>query len=270
VAKDYMALAKQRIRTPRSQAEAGRQRMPRILLYSRNKKGKTRLASTAPNVLILDAEDGTKYETKLNPKVWPVPDWQEINDAYHYLKAGEHPYQWVTLDGLPKIYNSALIYVGRRQEEKDLSRIPGMVQVQDYNKANQLMSGLLWNFHALSDLGLIITSQERMLEVVELGDADDDSEAVSHRFVADVPDGCRSTVNSIVDIIGRMYIVRGEFEKKFRKPDGEIVTKKVNKQHRLWIGPHNLYDTGFRSEYDLPDFLPDPKISTILEAIGVK
>jgi hypothetical protein len=270
VAKDYVALARQRIHTPRSQVEHKQQRMPRMLFYSRNKKGKTRLASTAPNVLILDAEDGTKYETKTNPKVWPIPDWQEINDAYHYLKLGNHPYKWVTLDGLPKIYNSALVYVGRKQEEKDLSRIPGMVDVRDYNKANQLMSGLLWNFHSLSKLGLIITSQERIQEVVELGDADEEAEAVTHRFVADVPDGCRATVNSIVDIIGRMYIVRGEFEKKFRKPDGEIIVKKVNKQHRLWIGPHNLYDTGYRSEWDLPDYLEDPKIPTILEAIGVK
>lgn len=268
MAKDYVALAKKRIHTPRTRGTE--QRMPRILVYSRNKKGKTRLASTAPDVLILDAEDGTKYETKLNPKVWHVPDWQEINDAYAYLKLGEHPYRWVTLDGLPKIYQSALVFVRRTQEERDLSRIPGMVQVQDYNKANQLVNGLLWNFHSLSNLGLIITSQERMIEVVEMGDADEEDEAVTHRFVADVPDGCRSTVNSIVDIIGRMYIVRGEFERRFKKPDGEIVSRKTNKEHRIWIGPHNLYDTGFRSEYDLPDFLPNPRVSTILEAIGVQ
>jgi len=55
-------------------------------------------------------------------------------------------------------------------------------------------------------------------------------------------------VNSLVDVIGRIYVVRVE-------------VKGVEKaQRRLWIGESVKYDTGYRSEYNLPDMLKNPTV----------
>jgi hypothetical protein len=83
VAKDYNAIAASKIRRP-SQST----RKPRILVYGRNKKARRVFAASAPDVLILDPEDGTEGLTKADPNVWPVNNWQEFDDAYQYLKRG--------------------------------------------------------------------------------------------------------------------------------------------------------------------------------------
>jgi hypothetical protein len=36
-------------------------------------------------------------------------------------------------------------------------------------------------------------------------------------------------------------------------------------QRRLWIAPHELYDTGYRSEFVLPDFVPDPTVPRLIK-----
>jgi len=71
MAKDYAAIARASIVKP-----SKNKRMPRLLVYGRNKKGKTRFAATAPDVLIIDPEDGTKEETKIDPDTWQIEKWE--------------------------------------------------------------------------------------------------------------------------------------------------------------------------------------------------
>src|SRR4051812_1816894 len=95
--KDYAAIARAKIVRP------GAGRMPRYLVYGRNKKGKTRFCATAPDVLIADPEDGTIAETKLDPDVWHVTQWTDLDDIYHAVKGGfkspktGRPFQWIAL-----------------------------------------------------------------------------------------------------------------------------------------------------------------------------
>ena len=237
---DFEALAAKHIVRP-----ADVKRYPKFLIYSRNKKGKSTfgISGGVDKTLVLDPEHGTDEMKKKNPHVWKIERWEDLDDAFNYLKYATHDYTWVSVDGLTRFANLALKYVMKLQEERSLDRIPGMVQLKDYGKAGELMKDLLTRFHNLP-MGVIFTCQERMFEA---SDSEEDEEAgagsTPAMFVPDLPKGTRSYVNSIVDVIGRLYIVK--------TPEGKA-------ERRLWIGESLKYDTGYRSDFTLPDFVPNP------------
>lgn len=254
MAKDYSAIAAKRISKP-SQSS----RKPRFLVYSRNKKGKTTFC-TSPGqgkVLIIDPEDGTEGMTKRDPDVWHVDSWADMDDPYQFLKSGKHNYEWVAIDGLTKISNMALRFVMNQAEERDLTRPPGMVQQRDYGKAGELVKGMLNNYHGLRDMGIILTAQERVIES-EVDDTDDeDYESSSILFVPDLPKGVRSTVNALVDVIGRLYTVKIQHPK----------TSAMVIQRRLWVESHVAYDTGYRSDFELPPFVKGPTVPKMCQLL---
>lgn len=245
--KNYAAIAAKAITTP-SQIK----RRPKLLVYSRNKKGKTTFGVSAgiEKTLVIDPEHGTDEMRSKNPQVWHMDRWEDIDDIYNYLRHSEHPYEWVVVDGLTKMSNMALKYVMRLQEEKSLDRIPGMVQQRDYGKAGELMKDMLTRFHNLP-MGVVFTAQERQQEAFD-SEEDEDAEAESAMYVPDLPKGVRGYVNSIVDVIGRLYVVKDEEGKAER---------------RMWIGESVKYDTGYRSDFVLPDMVRKPSIPKLVRLI---
>lgn len=245
--KDYSKVAA-RVQRPAEMAN-----LPRILAYGRNKKGKSTFGISAgvDETIVLDPERGTSEMRKKNPHVLPVARWEDMDDYWGYLRLGDHPYKWVCVDGLTKINNMALRYIGSQDEIKNLDRKPGMVDRRDYNKSGELMKQMLNNFSALP-MGVVFTAQERMLSL-DSGDSDEDDE--STYFVPDLPAGVRGAVNSIVDVIGRIYTVRVEIK-------GETRT-----QRRLQIGPHERYDTGYRSDFNPPDMIKNPTIPKLISTL---
>lgn len=255
MAKDYAAIARSKIQRP-----AQSTRPPRVLVYGRNKKGKTTFGASAgqDKVLILDPEEGTEGMVKRNPHVWPISTWTDVDDAYNFLKSGKHSYTWVSVDGLTKFANMSLRYVMSQEEERDLTRKPGMVQKQDYGKSGELMKGMLNNFHSLR-MGVLFTAQERTIEVDDDPEADDeDAESVSVIYVPDLPRGVRSSVNQIVDVIGRIYTVKVPHPK-----NDELRVL----QRRLWVEPHIAFDTGYRSDFRLPPFIKSPTIPKLVSLL---
>jgi len=252
--------------------------MPRYLVYGRNKKGKTRFCATAPDVLICDPEDGTIAETKLNPDVWPIAQWTDLDEVYNFLKAGGKspttgkPYQWVALDGMTKMLSMAIDFVSKQQAERDLTRQPGQVDQRTYGQANRMIESMLDNFHSLRSTGIILTAQERTIEIENMEDLGEDADATpaSYMYVPDLSPGARSPLNRVVDLIGRIYVVRGDFTITRRvRSGGKIVTKEVETkaQRRLYVGPHEMYDTGYRSGFELPDFLTEPTVTSVNTAL---
>lgn len=257
MAKDYAAIAASKIRQPSTQ-EPKRS----YLVYSRNKKGKTRFCSTAPDVLILDPEVGTAEETKLDPDVWPIYGWDDMSDVLGFLKTNpvspttKRPYKWVAVDGLTRITNMSLRWVMRQAEERDLSRQPGQVGKQDYGKSGEMVKAMLHELHALP-LNVIYTAQERMVTLDDEGsESDDDAENPTTIYVPDLPKGARGAVNAIVSVIGRLYVVNAPTRVKVNG----VIEERDMPQRRLWIGPHVNYDTGYRSKHTLPDVLQNPTI----------
>lgn len=258
---DYLALAQRRVQRPADVIPHFKQ-----LIYGRNKKGKTTysLSGGIENTLYLDPEKGGITMRRLNPYRWPLKTWEDMQEAWgairtyelspkHLGGTSDVPFTRVSVDGLTKINNMALRYVMRVAEERDLDRQPGMVDRRDYNKSGELMKDMLNNFLNL-EMGVIFTAQERMMSM-DSGDSDEDDESTF--FVPDLPAGVRSAVNSIVDVIGRIYTVR--------VPVGE----NMKPQRRLQIGVHERYDTGFRSDFGskIPDFIKNPTAPKVEELL---
>jgi len=270
--KNYAAIARQRIHRP-----SATKRKPRFLVYGRNKKGKTRFGATAPNVLVVDPEQGTEEETRIDPDVWQISKWSDMDDVYGFLRSKDarspltnEPYQWVNLDGMTRIYGIARDFIRSIDMERDLSRKPSDTKIQDWGRANTLVEAMLHNFHALRHIGIVLTAQERMEIIVNMEDyeGDEEASAAGHMYVPDLPKGARSSLNQVVDVIGRIYVVRGEFESRYRDPkDQEVKTRTVTKQRRLWIGPHEMYDTGIRSGFELPDYITNPTVPRLVRAM---
>jgi hypothetical protein len=263
--KDYAAIAASKITTPReisAKAKAdGKPKPKRILIYSRNKKGKTTLCASAPNVIISDPEEGGVYLEKINPQLYPIEKWEDIDEFYNYLKLGKHPYEWAAIDGLTKMHNMALKFVMNQVQEASLSNKPVQVDKRFYGQANEMLKGMMWNFHSLK-MNVIFTAQERMEAPYE-GEEDEDYEEAAASYVPDLPKGARSAINSIVDVIGRLYVVKADVKIK----RNGVVEEVVRPQRRLWIGTSNQYDTGARSDFKLPDFVKSPTIPMLVELL---
>jgi hypothetical protein len=249
--KDYNAIAKKRIQRP-----ADTDRLPKFHIYARPKKGKSTFGISAgvENTLVLDPEHGTDTMKTKNPHVWHAEKWEDVDDFYNFVRLGDHNYEWISVDGLTRLSNMALKYVMKLEEEKRIDRIPGMVQQRDYGKAGEVMKTMLTNFYNLR-YGVIFTSQERMSEAFD-SEEDEEAESEDAEYVPDLPKGVRGYVNSIVDVIGRIYVVKVE---STRTP-GKTVA-----QRRLWIGETVKYDTGYRSDYVLPDMIKMPTIPKLVK-----
>lgn len=258
--KDYIALAKKRVTRP--QTDISRRR---FLFYGRNKKGKSTLAASAgiARTLILDPEHGTDAMMKNNPYRWPIGRWEDMDEIWGALRTGllspailelgpeKEPFSWVSVDGLTKINNYGLRYIMKLGEETNLDRRPGIVDRRDYNKSGQLMKEMLGKFHNLP-MGVVFTAQERMMSM-DAGDSDEDDESTF--FVADLPASVRSEVNGLVEVIGRIYTTPVETKNGPRT------------QRRLQIGVHQRYDTGYRSDFLLPDVVKNPTIPKLVSLI---
>lgn len=242
--KDYKAIAASKIIRPAEVKEK-----PKILVYARNKKGKTTFGISAgvARTLVIDPENGTAEMKQKNPHVWPVTKWEDMEDVTNFLRHEEHPYQWVVVDGLTRLANMALKHVMQVQEERSLDRIPGFVQQRDYGKSGELMKDMINRYHAMP-LGVVFTAQERQDGGWDDND-DDDAESSAVAYVPDLPRGVRSTINSVVDVIGRLYVV---------KLDGGKA------ERRLWIGESPKYDTGYRSDFKLPEMIRNPTLPKVV------
>lgn len=237
----------------------------KIMVYSRNKKGKTRFCMSAgpETTLIIDPEGGTDAYKSRNPYVLRVRNWQQTQYAYGALRTGklsprelglgesDIPFDWVALDGLTRLNNMALRYVMGVAEDRDVDRKPGLVQRADYGKSGELMRQLIYNFHSLK-MNVVFTAQEKM-KVGFASEGDEEDEEMAF-FAPSLPDSVRAAVNEVSEVIGRLYTAKHLNEKT-----GEEVV-----QRRLWLNIHERYDTGVRSDYVLPDMIVNPTVPKLV------
>lgn len=275
--KDYLKIAKANVTKPSKV-----KRKWRFLVYSKNKKGKTKFCISADTLskvdgkcegklLLIDPEQGSVQYPRSDPHVWYIDKWENLDDVWGALRTGkltpkllglgasDEPYAWVALDGMTKINNLALRFIMKKREETSLEQRPGIVDRRDYNKSGELIKELLMKFDALP-INVIYTAQERMISGNEDLESDETEES-SVFFVPDLPAGARGSVNSIVDVIGRLYVAKAQFK---NPKGGEPIEKN---QRRLWMGIHSAYDTGFRSEFELPDILKSPTVPRLVKLI---
>jgi hypothetical protein len=262
---DFLAAA--RMRVTRASKSSG---LRRLLVYGRNKKGKTTFGMSAgiERTLVIDPEHGTDPFKKKDPYVWHVEKWEDMQAVAGACRTGklspklldlgssDQPFDWVCVDGLTRLNNMALRYVIGLNEATSLDRKPKLVQRQYYGQSGELLKEMMLKFQAMP-LNVCYTAHERMMSLSDDMDDDaDEEESQVQYFVPDLPAGVRSLVNGVVDVVGRIYV--------------QPVTLKNQKeilQRRLYVGPHVKLDTGYRSDFAPPDMVKNPTIPKVVAAL---
>lgn len=93
------------------------------IIYGQAGIGKTVLCGTAPNPIILSAEDGLLSLAGKDIDFAKITCFQDLIEAYNELKKGEHDYQTVCIDSLSEVAETIL--AERKKNERDPRRAYG-------------------------------------------------------------------------------------------------------------------------------------------------
>jgi hypothetical protein len=230
----------------------------KILVYARPKTGKTRLAASAPDVLLVDIKDrGTKSVRRdIDPNVYPVTQWLEIDDIYWYLKEGNHPYKSVALDGATGMQTLCMNFVLGEAVALDATRDPDMPTRQAWGKVGQLMKTQITNYVNL-DMNVIFTALTR---VNRSGGEDDDDIGGDETIGPAVSPSVAGHLEAAVDIIG--YLMKRQVMVK-KKGGG----KKKATRKRLILEGSERYLVGDRTGV-LPAHVDAPDLTELFRIIN--
>ena len=135
-----------------------------LLIYGREKIGKSTLFSSFPDILFLTTEPGTKgleiFET-------PVENWREILQVVTLLKKGDHKFKRVVFDTIDRAYDMCLDYKCRELGIE----YPGITAdgKEDFGKSWKMIKQEFMNMiHELSrlKLGVSFTSHAVESEII--------------------------------------------------------------------------------------------------------
>lgn len=229
----------------------------RSLFFGRSGSGKTRLASSAPNVLLIDVnEEGTdSVRNDYDPHVIQVKFWQEINDVFWYLQEGNHSYDTWAIDGLTGLQDLCMKFVLGDEAARDASRDPDMPSRAVYLKVSELMKTQITNYRNLPMNG-IFTALERKLTTGEDDDESDVEIFYGPALMPSIASAAERAVGMIGYLQSRMVVVKSKRGgKSKRKP-----------QTRLMIGPSERYLTKDRYGLQVP-YIDSPNVAEIIDRI---
>lgn len=235
----------------------------RGLFYARSGKGKTRLAASCPDVLIIDVnEEGTdSVRNDFDPNVYRVYYWDEINDIYWYLQSGDHPYKAFAIDGLTGLQELCMKFVLGDEASRDASRDPDMPSRQAYGKVSELMRTQITNFRNLK-MHAIFTALERKTFVGE----DDDDEDVEITYGPALSPAIAGAAERAVGMIGYLQTRNVVVKSKVTRGGREKTIRTKKAVPRLLIGPSERYLTKDRYHVGVP-YIDAPDIGVMLKTI---
>jgi energy-coupling factor transporter ATP-binding protein EcfA2 len=86
----------------------------KIVLYGPPGSGKTTMASTFPKVLFLSAESGLLSIRDRAIDVWEIGQWEDLEEAYRFLRDGANGYKSVVIDSITEIQKQLADYIIRK------------------------------------------------------------------------------------------------------------------------------------------------------------
>lgn len=249
--------------TKRIQNVSSIEKPMRVALYGRAGSGKTTLACTFPNTLLLDIKDeGTDSVADVKGlKVLAAEDWDDIEQVYWYLEGGKHSFKTVVIDTVTQMQDFAIAEVLSKKKKKveDAGGF-GTLTRQEWGDVASLLKVWIMNYRNLP-INVVFIAQERVFNAGEESDDPDGQIApeVGPRLMPSVA----STLNAAVDLLGNCFI-RESVQKKRVK--GKIEEKR-SPQYCLRIGPHAYYATKVRKarSVTIPRFLVDPEYGDLID-----
>lgn len=155
----------------------------KILIYGESGTEKTRLASTFPNIILADTDNGLSSVDRQidsvaigrltvldeeNPDKEPPDPMQQMKDLLSFLRAGDHGYETVVIDTLNELQKMAMGNVlGKYKMKRFYGDLPTM---GDYGKMLNDFLGLVRDFIALPMRVVLIaqvTSQQFDTDVLQ-------------------------------------------------------------------------------------------------------
>src|SRR5215467_13845474 len=230
-------------------------RQQKFLFYGEPGSRKTRLASSAPEPLIIDINDQgyDSVRRDFDPNYVLLDRWQDLNDVYWYLQSGEHDYQTVVLDHVTNLQNVCMNFVIGDEVSRDASRDPDMPSRQSWGKVGQLMKTQIINFRNLP-MNVIFLAQLRATEV------DGGDEDVFIKLGPEVSPSIQKVLTASVGTIGMMT----KKDIFIRNPD----TKKRRRETRtrLMIGDSEKYISKDRNHV-FGEYIDGPDLTEMIERI---
>lgn len=224
-----------------------------LLVYARNKVGKTRLCASCAKIaktLIIDCEEGSSSISKTEADVYKLTRWEEIDEVFWFLSTQDHGYRFVCIDPITRLGQLAMNFVLEQEGRTS-------PQQQDWGTTSQLVRGAVERYKALcleKKMFLIVTAYERRR------DSDDEESVYDYVIGPDAQPAVKGFLMGQMDIIGRLYIKRLESEDE----DGDEGLVQV--ERRILFGPHEIYESGDRSD-NLPRVMREPTMAKILRGI---
>jgi len=132
-----------------------------IMVYADSGVGKTVLAGGCD--LILGVEKGLISAKRMGSKakLWPIREWQDLRNAYAYLKAstdeGSCPYKWVAMDSGTEMQQMALRWILEEAKKIKKERDLDIPEIQDHQKWQNMFKRFIKMFNDL-DVNMLYTA----------------------------------------------------------------------------------------------------------------
>jgi len=129
----------------------------KALIYGEPGAGKTYLACTAPNPLVLMTEYDVSKATILRVQkdlgkeiaVWPVSEWKDLEEAFDYLQSSEHDFKTVVLDSLTDLNRRLTRSVVQHAVERRPSHDPDVPEQGDWFRVGERLRHMVRMFRDL-------------------------------------------------------------------------------------------------------------------------
>lgn len=169
----------------------------RMMVYGESGIGKTRFASTWPNVLFLDIDDGMASVTEPVDRIF-IEEWDQMWDAFMYLsEEPDHGYTTVVVDSLNEAQVLALQHTVREY--------PGMRRAYDSLASQSDYGKMLADFDSMARYFKSLPIH--LVLIGQVGDKLYDTDVIKPQLI-----GKHSARNicRMMDIVGYMYREKGE------------------------------------------------------------
>ncbi len=191
-----------------------------MLVWGRQKSGKTALIASGPKPIILACEDGTEtIMTYPDVQVFPVDKsgtyitarWKHAADFLYYLRYGDHDRKTVGVDTTTALLRMAVRFINKDEEIRDDFRAKGTTDQRTWGRVGALLNEFMEDLTAVCNergMHLIWTAQERAL-------GEEQATQAGSYFVPDLTPSVRSTILAQPSIIARTIIeddMEGEIE----------------------------------------------------------
>lgn len=253
-------------RAPRSKPVSEVKRKMDTALYGRSGTGKTTLASTYPKpILYLNIVDNGE-ESISDVEDIDVVDINTSEDLLEQIlwlhkkaSKGKLVYKTVVLDTMTQLQGILVRELAEKEKIKIKKGKPGDFGTLTRQHWGQIAGDLIkviMDIRALEDVNAVFIAQER---VFNAGDEEDDGvDALAPEVGTKLMPSVNKDLCASVNIVGNTFI-RIKVHKE-KDPKTKKITKRIEKQYCLRLGPNEVYTTKIRKPkgIEAPDYIVDP------------